>query len=96
MPILRILPEVFTYVQQPALRRASLKSMHPNARKVTALSSLPPLMIPLPPALPTNITARFREGASPFAGFDNHVPVSEEKLVLWLQDIVLQLHMPTK
>ena len=28
--------------------------------------------------------------------FDNRVPVSEEKLVLWLQDIVLQLHMPTK
>ncbi|KAN0066849.1 hypothetical protein V8E54_015021 [Elaphomyces granulatus] len=27
--------------------------------------------------------------------FDNRVPVSEEKLVLWLQDIV-QLHMPTK
>ena len=28
--------------------------------------------------------------------FDNRVPVFEEKLVLWLQDIVLQLHMPTK
>ncbi|KAN0087157.1 hypothetical protein V8E54_000845 [Elaphomyces granulatus] len=27
--------------------------------------------------------------------FDNRAPVSEEKLVLWLQDIV-QLHMPTK
>ncbi|KAN0066841.1 hypothetical protein V8E54_015013 [Elaphomyces granulatus] len=28
--------------------------------------------------------------------FDNRVPVSEEKLVLWLQAIVLQLYMPTK
>ena len=37
-----------------AIGRASLKSMHPSARKATVLSSLPLLMIPLPPALPTN------------------------------------------
>ncbi|KAN0069109.1 hypothetical protein V8E54_012738 [Elaphomyces granulatus] len=48
--------------------------------------------------------ARLCEGASPFAGVllqapvDNHVLVlvSEEKLVLWRQGIVLQLYLPTK
>jgi hypothetical protein len=53
------------HLQQPALRpRAWLKSMHPSARKATALSSLAPLMGSLPPALPTNHHGSVREGAS--------------------------------
>ncbi|KAN0077550.1 hypothetical protein V8E54_005854 [Elaphomyces granulatus] len=32
-----------------------MKSKHPSARKTTALSALPPLMIPLPPALPSRL-----------------------------------------
>ncbi|KAN0076463.1 hypothetical protein V8E54_006605 [Elaphomyces granulatus] len=82
-------------------RRASLESKHPCARKATALSSLPPLMIPLPPALPTTSRLGSAKAQALLRKFcskrqlDNRVPVSEEKLVLWLQDIV-QLHMPTK
>ncbi|KAN0074393.1 hypothetical protein V8E54_008330 [Elaphomyces granulatus] len=86
---------VFTY-NITLRRRAPLKSKHPNA---TALSSLPPLMIPLPPTLPTNhhgsvLRSKAQALLRKFCSkrqFDN-----EEKLVLWLQDIGLQLHMPTK
>ena len=57
------------HLQQPALRRrASLKSMHPSARKATALSSLPLLMIPLPPALPTNHHGSVLRRRKPFCG----------------------------
>ncbi|KAN0079415.1 hypothetical protein V8E54_004629 [Elaphomyces granulatus] len=70
------------------------KSMHPSAR------SLPPLMIPLPPVSPTNHHSSVPRRRKPFCGSSalkaSSTTVSEEKLVLWLQDIVLQLHMPTK
>ena len=46
----------------------TLKSMHPSARKATALSSLPPLMIPLPPALPTNHHSSVPRRRKPFCG----------------------------
>ncbi|KAN0068971.1 hypothetical protein V8E54_013140 [Elaphomyces granulatus] len=67
-------------------RDASLKSKHPSARKATALSALPPLMIPLPPALPSWLgSAKAQALLRKFCSkrqFDNRVPVSEEKLVL--------------
>ena len=49
-------------------RRASLKSMHPSACKATAPSSLPPLMIPLLPALPTNHHGSAPRRRKPFCG----------------------------
>jgi hypothetical protein len=79
--------------RQP-LRRASLKSMHSH-KATTAPSSLPPLMIPLPPALPdAPAQAPLREICSK-RQLDNRVLISEVKLA-WLQGIVLQLHILTK
>jgi hypothetical protein len=73
--------------------------MHPSVRKATALSSLPPLMTHYRQRCQllgsTKAQALLREFCSKHQ-FDNRVPVSEEKLVLWLQDIVLQLHISTK
>src|SRR5712664_3857396 len=74
----------FHLQHQPALRRrASLKSKRPSSRKATALSSLPPLMIPLPPALPTNHHGSVLRRRKPFCGSSalsaSSTTVSEEK-----------------
>jgi len=58
--------------------------MHPSACKATAPSSLPPLMIPLLPALPRLGSAKAQAFLREFCSkrqFDNRVLVSE-KMVL--------------
>ena len=53
--------------------------MHPSACKATVPSSLPPLMIPLLPALPRLGSVKAQAFLREFCSkrqFDNHVPVS--------------------
>ena len=73
--------------------------MHPSACKATAPSSLPPLMIPLLPALPTNHHGSVPRRRKPFcesSALSAPCPRLGEYGAVTAGHIVLQFHMPTK